>query len=1295
MPPALRFAAISALAVPLGLSLLLTPLAHANPFATLFDNGSYAAGPSLVVSRDIPSLGALTFGDRTSSIRLRTPVPIAVYKEADYKGACKTITGDVPSLAGIGFGNDNLSSVRIQFTCENGPVAVDACASNPCAAGQVCVDKPRPAPNDASGRTCYNDPNASAPTPRINVAGGAVAANTAALPNLARGRPARALPLYGAVPAARLTDGFTHGDYSAGTVTHTMGTVNDFMEVDLGAPTEVATVVLHNRTDCCPERLATAVLEVSAVACDVSPRQVLGSAVVPVSEYSPVTLVRLAAPASGRFLCLRQTAANALQLAEIEAFGPETKTQRVPAVARQSSVGNGGLAARVIDGNTNGNWSQGSVNHTATDASGLPGDSSPWVEVDLRATRNLERVLIYNRTDGSKSRLTGARLELSLDPCNNPARRVVRDEQLKVLDRHWKIPPYVGGAGYNAMEAAVLGGRIKRHLAGFSPDVQAVSFLDAPAARYLCLRHDVAQFLHVAEIEAYEGDSWENITRRPGVTARQVTTYSTGTADLAIDGKTWGRWEHGSVTHTTQVANPWLEIDLGAMQPLRAIVVHNRTDAASERLLGALIQTSRMPCDAPGFTATRTAYVEAAPFDNSWTRREPTATFTSENFQYAVAAAPLPYARNEENFIGETARYVCVRIPRTETLSVAEVEVFGTGFETPAPPAPTPTPAAALASTPSVPTVAPVATQVSATQIQVTLGAATLACSLDNTGPITWNMSCAGGPPIAMTGSLGSSYDLVSESALTFADLTAGPWFPSALQGPGGLFDKIVDVLGASQVKLAVSQGKGFHLRGVIDLGNVPGAGVLSDALKQVISALKGLVSVESLDLTPTFELVPSVTGTNVSLALRVNVITACISPPSLPVLGTALKFNEGAVTFALGLGPTGLTVTAGLASKLYLKPSRFDPWLMVTPGFELGAAGTGGTLTVRGAVSGRCEETCAATCGCQPSACSQGWSPFGMSQLSLAQGFVELGAKTVGAVPVPSVKAAFQEARVGDVTGSFAIAFDTSTQQYGFRFGADRLPMLAAFQVFGGPVGDLARMMPKQLALRSPLVSFASTPMELYGVSLPKGMRVRGGVDLGALGLRGSVDATMDQGTPDLGALAQGKLVGAMPGGALKIQVEVPDIAALVVRVGGLSSFARSMVEATFWVTKLELAFTLTANEIAVGAAVDFRLLGEKHDLGFSLGASWDLDDIISGLATKVVGLVGGALVAAFNEVKAAAETAYRETSEALKKGAAVVINGIVTCGSIAIAASEVALGTIDGYATKAWNGFKSVFGL
>ncbi len=95
-----------------------------------------------------------------------------------------------------------------------------------------------------------------------------------------------------------------------------------------------------------------------------------------------------------------------LHLAEVEVFSGKTNLA-LKGKAKQSSTYPGGEAERAIDGNTNGLWEKKSVAHVGSK------DKSPWWEVDLGKSSPVDRITIWNRTDGNiQSRLDGYQIKL-------------------------------------------------------------------------------------------------------------------------------------------------------------------------------------------------------------------------------------------------------------------------------------------------------------------------------------------------------------------------------------------------------------------------------------------------------------------------------------------------------------------------------------------------------------------------------------------------------------------------------------------------------------------------------------------------------------------------------------------------------------------------------------------------------------------------------------------------------------------------------------------------------------------
>lgn len=102
-----------------------------------------------------------------------------------------------------------------------------------------------------------------------------------------------------------------------------------------------------------------------------------------------------------------------LSLAEVQVFS-SGRNIAPQGTASQSSVYGGAVAARAIDGNTDGKYRRSnSVTHTE-------GMDNPWWELDLGRGQNIDQVVVWNRTDeGTGARLNGARLNV-LDDNRRP-----------------------------------------------------------------------------------------------------------------------------------------------------------------------------------------------------------------------------------------------------------------------------------------------------------------------------------------------------------------------------------------------------------------------------------------------------------------------------------------------------------------------------------------------------------------------------------------------------------------------------------------------------------------------------------------------------------------------------------------------------------------------------------------------------------------------------------------------------------------------------------------------------------
>ncbi|MBY0588401.1 DUF1553 domain-containing protein [bacterium] len=106
---------------------------------------------------------------------------------------------------------------------------------------------------------------------------------------------------------------------------------------------------------------------------------------------------------AGRFIRVDLSGSGRiLSLAEVEVIAGDQNVARTGR-ASQKSTDYGGAPIRAIDGVTNGDYfAASSVTHTAT-------DDNPWWEVKLTKDETIDRIVIWNRTDGaSGDRLAGA-----------------------------------------------------------------------------------------------------------------------------------------------------------------------------------------------------------------------------------------------------------------------------------------------------------------------------------------------------------------------------------------------------------------------------------------------------------------------------------------------------------------------------------------------------------------------------------------------------------------------------------------------------------------------------------------------------------------------------------------------------------------------------------------------------------------------------------------------------------------------------------------------------------------------
>ena len=126
-----------------------------------------------------------------------------------------------------------------------------------------------------------------------------------------------------------------------------------------------------------------------------------------VSRLAASVLPPEGARQSGRYIRVELPGkAKMLSLAEVQVFSG-SQNVAIKGEAKQSSTGFAGPAKLAIDGNTNGDYTAAkSTTHTAQ-------SDNPWWELDLKTMQPIDRVVVWNRTDGKlQSRLDGFKIQV-------------------------------------------------------------------------------------------------------------------------------------------------------------------------------------------------------------------------------------------------------------------------------------------------------------------------------------------------------------------------------------------------------------------------------------------------------------------------------------------------------------------------------------------------------------------------------------------------------------------------------------------------------------------------------------------------------------------------------------------------------------------------------------------------------------------------------------------------------------------------------------------------------------------
>lgn len=238
------------------------------------------------------------------------------------------------------------------------------------------------------------------------------------------------------------------------------------------------------------------------------------------------------------------SSSTVLKNANVEVFGSTASILSFDTAVQSSDYWDGGEAKLAIDGDTNGDWSLGSVSSTAGGYL-YDMDTNPWWIGTLKHISAISNIKIYNRNDCCLERIIGFRLTIS-----------VGDEDVFMYNDKSTI----GQSVYEIPMDATIGNKIKIEL---PPGLDRI--------------------LHLAEVEVYGFE----LPSSPFQSAAQISTHDGAEANFAMDKNEDGVYgtEVKSYSQTVLGMNPWWEGTLNQVSTISMITIYNM-DTKQDRLEG-------------------------------------------------------------------------------------------------------------------------------------------------------------------------------------------------------------------------------------------------------------------------------------------------------------------------------------------------------------------------------------------------------------------------------------------------------------------------------------------------------------------------------------------------------------------------------------------------------------------------------------------------------------------------------------------------------------------------------------
>jgi len=222
--------------------------------------------------------------------------------------------------------------------------------------------------------------------------------------NIAYGRPTEQSSTGWGGSSDRAVDGNTDGYYGNKGVTHTQHSRNPWWKVSLKKKYNIAYIQVFNRKDCCSDRLANFIVQITDDNSVVWTYRHKGIA-------SLFTHIVVPTPVLGNGVKVSLEGREYLSLAEVqvqEVIPPASYVREVAGgkTTWQSSTAWGGSSSRAVDGSTSGYWLYNGVTHTKH-------SYHPWWKVHLRYEHKIAYIQVFNRVDCCSDRLVNFRVRIA------------------------------------------------------------------------------------------------------------------------------------------------------------------------------------------------------------------------------------------------------------------------------------------------------------------------------------------------------------------------------------------------------------------------------------------------------------------------------------------------------------------------------------------------------------------------------------------------------------------------------------------------------------------------------------------------------------------------------------------------------------------------------------------------------------------------------------------------------------------------------------------------------------------